>query len=94
MIEENVLQISGEITINVDVSVKNIICVKEIIFATLATCSCENGKYLASIIDHSVITCDEIIESYNKETKNFQQILMKRKQPVKRKISIFCFLLK
>ena len=94
MIEENVLQISGEITINVDVSVKNIICVKEIIFATLATCSCENGKYLASIIDHSVITCDEIIESYNKETKNFQQILMKRKQPVKRKISIFCLLLK
>ena len=25
-----------------------------------ATCSCENGKYLASIIDDSVITCDEI----------------------------------
>ena len=27
-----------------------------------ATCSCENGKYLASIIDDSVITCDEITE--------------------------------
>ena len=27
-----------------------------------ATCSCKNGKYLASIIDDSVITCDEIIE--------------------------------
>ena len=25
-----------------------------------AICSCENGKYLASIIDHSVNTCDEI----------------------------------
>ena len=71
MIEENVLQISGKITINVDISVKNIICVKEIIFATLATCSCKNGKYLASMIDHSVITCDEIIESYNKERKKF-----------------------
>ena len=32
-----------------------------------ATCSFENGKYLRSIIDNSVITCDKIIE----ETKNF-----------------------
>ena len=32
-----------------------------------ATCSCENGKYLRSITDGSVITCDEIIE----ETKNY-----------------------
>ena len=30
------------------------------------TCSCENGKYLASIIDDSVITCDKSIE----ETKD------------------------
>ena len=39
----------------------------------LATCSCKNGKYLTSIIDDSVITCDEIIEavakSYYKTTK-------------------------
>ena len=27
-----------------------------------ARCSCKNGKYLASIIDDSVIMCDEIIE--------------------------------
>ena len=27
-----------------------------------ATCSCENGKHLASITNDSVITCDEIIE--------------------------------
>ena len=41
-------------------------------------------------MDDSVITCDEIIESYDKEKKKlFQQILIKRKQPVKRKISIF-----
>ena len=32
-------------------------------------CSCENGKHLASIRDDSVITCDGIIESYNKESK-------------------------
>ena len=34
-----------------------------------ATCSCKNGKYLASIMDDSAITCDEIIESYDEETK-------------------------
>ena len=38
----------------------------------LAICSCENSKYLASIIDDSVITYDEIIDteakSYNEET--------------------------
>ena len=27
-----------------------------------ATFSCENGKYLATIMDDSAITCDEIIE--------------------------------
>ena len=32
------------------------------------TFSCKNGKYLGSIIDNSVITCDEIIEV---ETKTF-----------------------
>ena len=40
-------------------------------------------------MDDSAITCDEVIESYNKETKtipiNFNEI----KQPAKRKISIF-----
>ena len=34
-----------------------------------ATCSCENGKYLASTMDDLAITCDEIIETYNEETK-------------------------
>ena len=28
-----------------------------------ATCSCKNGKYLASIIDDSVVTCDETIDA-------------------------------
>ena len=33
-----------------------------------ARCSCENGKCLASIIDDSVITCDEIIDKdYSKK---------------------------
>ena len=34
-----------------------------------ATCSCENGKYLASIVDDSVIMSDKIIGSFDEETK-------------------------
>ena len=33
-----------------------------------ATFSCKNGRYLGSIIDDSVITCDEIIYIYIKKT--------------------------
>ena len=33
------------------------------------SCSCENGKYLASIMDDSAIMSDEIIESYDEEIK-------------------------
>ena len=28
-----------------------------------ATCNCENGKHLASIMDDSVIICDEVIQA-------------------------------
>ena len=34
-----------------------------------STCNCENGKYLASIMDNSVIICDEVIKSYDEEIK-------------------------
>ena len=39
--EENVTQINGGITINFDMSVKNVMCVKKIIFWKPATCNCE-----------------------------------------------------
>ena len=32
-----------------------------------ATCNCENGKYLLSVMDDSVITCDGVIESYDEK---------------------------
>ena len=35
-----------------------------------STCSCENGKYIASIIDDLEVTWDEVIESYYNEAKN------------------------
>ena len=38
-------------------------CLKSCVWNPV-TCSCENGKYLPSIMDDSAITCDEIIESY------------------------------
>ena len=34
-----------------------------------ATCNCENGKYLSSIMDDLKIMCDKIIKPYNHETK-------------------------
>ena len=47
--EKNVIKIDDEITI------KNYIW-------NLSTCSCENGKYLASIMGDSVVMCDKIID--------------------------------
>ena len=38
------------------------------------TCSCQNEKYLASIMDDSAITCDETTKKKN----HFKQILMKK----------------
>ena len=47
-------------------------CKKDYIWNPV-TCSCDNGNYLASIIDGPRITCDEVIDavakSYNEETK-------------------------
>ena len=33
-----------------------------------ATCNCENGKYLASIMDDSTIICDEVINADSKQS--------------------------
>ena len=64
--EENVIQISGGIMINVNVSVKNDMYVKKNYVSNPATCGCENGKYLASIMDDSAIIWDEVIRRRNK----------------------------
>ena len=50
---------------------KHHICEKDYI-RNPATCSCEDGKYLASIMDDSAITCDKIIKEETKTvTTNF-----------------------
>ena len=84
------IQINGRITINVDVIVKKHHIYEKDYIWNPATWSCKNGKYLASIINHSVITCDEIISSYNKETKAISKKFNKKKATCKKsKISIF-----
>ena len=47
---------------------KRHLCEKDYIWNPVI-CTCENGKYLASIMDDSVIACYKIIESYDEETK-------------------------
>ena len=44
---------------------KRTLFVRKILYLEPATCACKNGSCVESIIDNSVITCDEII----KETK-------------------------
>ena len=61
LMEETVIQINGGIMTNVDTSKKSHVYEKDYVWNP-ATCNCENGKCLASIMDDSVITCDEIIE--------------------------------
>ena len=51
--------------------------------------SFKNGNYLASIMDHSAIMCNGVIEFYYKELTPSQKIFIERKQFVKCKISIF-----
>ena len=49
-------------------------CVENDYIWNPATCSCENGKYLASIIDNSVVMCDETIDAEIKSIpKNFNE---------------------
>ena len=57
--------VKNVITINVGVIgriKKNIMGAKNICIWNPATCSCENGKYVESIIDNSVVMCDGIME--------------------------------
>ena len=50
---------------------KHHVCKKSYIW-NLAACTCENGKYLASIIGDSVIMCAEIIEvEINRSKKKY-----------------------
>ena len=56
---EKVIPINSGITVNLGVSVKikkNIACAKNVIFGILQHVVVQNSKYLATILDASVIT--------------------------------------
>ena len=60
---ENVIRIKSGTTMNIGVSSKIqkiIMCAKDIIFGI---CSCGNDKYVGSIIDDLLITCEKIIDT-------------------------------
>ena len=59
--EQNVIQINGGITINVDACVKNVICVEKICLESYYM-YLSNGKYLASIMDNSALCLMKFIE--------------------------------
>ena len=65
---QTVSQINAGMTINVDVSVKTKYISKKYVW-NRSTCICENGKYLAGIMDDSVVICDKVIESNDEEIK-------------------------
>ena len=50
------------------------------------------SQYLANIMDDSLITCDEIIKSDNKETKTVSKYFNVKKVASKTKISTFYLL--
>ena len=62
---KNVIQINGGITIKVDV------CEKDYAWNP-ATSNCENGKYLASIMNDSAFIYDEVIKD-DEEKRNFNE---------------------
>ena len=87
---------------------KHHICGKDYIWNP-APCNCKNGKYLASIIDNSVITCDKIINAktitiptnFNEKnaiynTKNFYILLVFLLITIALLIavSVYCYLIK
>ena len=58
------------------------VCEKDYVWDP-AACNCENGKYLAIIKDNSVITCDELLESYGEEIKTIPTNLNEQNITVK-----------
>ena len=72
LVVENVIQLKSGIMTNVDTRAKTSYIWKYYIWNP-ATRSCENDKYLASVIYDLLITCDEIIEETKTVPGNFNE---------------------
>ena len=69
LMKQNMIQLNVGIMINLSHlrECKKInVCEKDYVWNPV-TCNCENGKYLASIMDDSANICDEVIKSYDEE---------------------------
>ena len=64
------------------------VCEKDYIWNPAAS-SCENGKYLAIIMDDSAIACGEIIDKYVEEAKTISKNFNEKKATCKIQISLF-----
>ena len=82
---KNVSQIKSEIAINVIMSVKSIIYLKKIKFGILL----HGIVKVENTLDNSVITCDEVIESYNEEIKTIPTNFNEKIELLKYKVSKF-----
>ena len=105
LMEENLIQINGGKMINANVSVKKVYVYEKDYIWNPAACNFEIGKYLASIMDYSVIVYDEIIyageKNFNEKhltckTQNFYILLAFLLITIKLLIafSIYCYLIK
>ena len=76
-IVKHAIQKKNGIIKDVYVNVKIIVSAKKIIVGMIATCICENSKYLKSIADTSVTQCDKIVnvmDIVSKKTKKTNTI--------------------
>ena len=74
--ERKYIQINGGMAVNVDVSVKNVVYVKKIMFGFLLHVALKMGEYLESIMNGSVIMCHV----------KFWDFTMKKQKPVRNKL--------
>ena len=87
--EENLIQINGGIMINIDVSVENVMYVKNIMFRILLhiAVNMENIQQVLWMIQQLRVM--KLQSHTTKKQKLFQKKLIKRKQPSKQEYSIF-----
>ena len=76
---------------------KHHVCKKDYVWYPV-TCNCENGKYLASIMDDSAIICDEVIDAdADKEANSNNETNFNEKKQLSTAIalsiavSIYCY---
>ena len=74
--EENVIQFNNDKCIRES---KKCHVYEKDYFWNPATCSCKNGKYLASIMDNSVIVFNEVIELYDETIKTISTSFNQKK---------------